>query len=168
MAQKGRKPKPAMVHLLNGNPSKSSISKRFEKETDASEVRVMHIPDPPEWFDSVAKKEWERVARILIDIRILTEADLSLLEMYCQSYSRWKEAELKLNEVGSTVMEIETKNGGFYLQQRPEVSIAQKYQKLCTGIMSELGLTPSARARGVKQENEDHITPESKQFKDLI
>lgn len=168
MSTRGRKPKPAALHLLNGNPSKSSLDKRFEKETDASKIRIEEAPLAPEWLDPIARAEWRRVAELLMEIKILTEADLSALEMYCKSYSRWKNAEHELDEAGSTVMSMETKNGGTYLQQMPQVSIAQKYQTICKNWMSEFGLTPSARARGVKQEKEGDVDAVTRKFSDLL
>lgn len=161
---RGRKPKPASVHLLNGNPSKSSIEKRFEKETDATAIQIKTPPPAPDWFDDIAQEEWEKVTPLLMEIKVLTEADLSALEMYCKSYSRWKEAERTIDAVGS-IMEVG--KDGTYHQQRPEVAIATKYQKLCQGWMNEFGLTPSARARGVKADTED-INPMNHAFSDRL
>lgn len=168
MSNRGRKPKPAVVHLLNGNPSKSSLDKRFEKETDASKIRIEEAPLAPEWLDPIARGEWRRVAELLLEIKVLTEADISALEMYCKSYSRWKNAERELDDHGSTVMVMETKNGGTYMQQMPQVAIAQKYQTICKNWMSEFGLTPSARAKGVKQEKGDDVDAITKKFSDIL
>lgn len=164
MAQRGRKPKPAMVHLLNGNPSKSNLEERFARETDATSIKVKEIPLAPEWLDPIARGEWEHVAPLLMEIQVLTEADLSALEMYCKSYSRWKVAEQEMDETETVITQV-GKNGE-YVQQSPHIAIASKYQKICKDWMAEFGLTPSARARGVKQESED-LTPHNPLFKDL-
>jgi P27 family predicted phage terminase small subunit len=166
MAKAGRKPKPASVHLLNGNPGKRNLEARFDKETDASKIRVKEVPLAPEWLDITARQEWERVAPLLMDIQVLTEADLSALEMYCKSYSRWKEAERQMDAARSTIMK--TGKDGSYLQQLPQISISQKYQKICQSWMSEFGLTPSARARGLKTEDENNIDPSHEAFKGLL
>lgn len=166
MATRGRKPKPATLHLLNGNPSKRNLEERFEKETDAREIAVKEAPPAPTWLDPIARKEWERVAKLLMQLRILTEADLSALEMYCKSYSRWQEAERQMDAAKSTV--FKPNKDSSYIQQLPQVSIAQKYQKICKDWMSEFGLTPSARARGVKQESDEQVLPTEKVFKDLL
>ena len=102
------------------------------------------IPNPPEWLDKIAKEEWIRVAPELSKKKILTEADITAFEIYCKSYSRWKEAEKQMDSVGSTVF----KSGkGSYVQQLPQVAIAQKYMKLCQDFIVEFGLTPSSRGK---------------------
>ena len=163
MASRGRKPKPTHVHLLNGNPSKLNLEERSNQETDASRSRLYDIPEAPEWLDPASKAEWNRVAAELIKNGIMTELDVTALEMYCKSYSRWKEAERQMDAAKTTIMK--TGKDGTYLQQLPQVSIAQKYQKICQSWMAEFGLTPSARARGVQQRNDETPNPVNTIFK---
>ena len=59
-----------------------------------------------------------------------------------QAYARWKEAEEFLTKHGSI---IKTPNG--YLQQVPQVSIAQTNMKIMLKFSEQFGLTPSARSR---------------------
>ena len=61
---------------------------------------------------------------------------------YCQAYARWKEAEEFISKHGSI---LKTASG--YIQQIPQVSIAQQNLKQMRNFCSELGLTPSARSR---------------------
>ena len=61
---------------------------------------------------------------------------------YCQAYARWKEAELYLQEHGTT---FTTPNG--YIQQVPQVSIAQTSLKIMNTFASNFGLNPSSRSR---------------------
>ena len=51
--------------------------------------------------------------------------DMAAFAGYCQAYARWKEAEEFLTQHGSMVR---TPNG--YLQQVPQVSIAQTNMKI--------------------------------------
>lgn len=97
----------------------------------------------PSWLDKEAKKEFKRVAKLLeAENRDFTEKDIKALEAYAISYSKWKMAEQIIDEEGFT---FETENG--YIQQRPEVSIANKAQQEMRSWMKELGLTKAARAR---------------------
>ncbi len=73
---------------------------------------------------------------------VLTVADRAALAVYCQTYSRWVEAEEKL---ASTPMLLKTPSG--YVQQSPWLSVANKQMELMARYMGELGLTPVARAR---------------------
>lgn len=61
---------------------------------------------------------------------------------YCQAYARWKEAEAFITQHGSI---FQTPSG--YVQQVPQVSIAQQNLKIMQSFCSEFGLTPATRAR---------------------
>ncbi|WP_040210838.1 phage terminase small subunit P27 family, partial [Clostridium polynesiense] len=67
---------------------------------------------------------------------------------YCQAYARWKEAEEFITQHGSMVR---TPNG--YLQQVPQVSIAQTNLKILLKFCEQFGLTPSSRSRIVTGES---------------
>jgi P27 family predicted phage terminase small subunit len=100
------------------------------------------LPRCPSHLCAVARKEWRRLATPLHAAGILSLADRGALAAYCQAWARWVEAEQKLKE---TPMLIRTPSG--YAQQSPWLSIANKQLELMGRYMSELGLTPVARAR---------------------
>ena len=135
MATRGRKPKPTALKLLEGNPGKRPINE--------------HEPIPPKgtvkcptWLESEAKEEWKRLAPSLEAMGVLTQADLTAFAGYCQAYARWKEAEEFISQHGSI---FQTPSG--YVQQVPQVSIAQQNLKIMQSFCSEFGLTPATRAR---------------------
>jgi P27 family predicted phage terminase small subunit len=68
--------------------------------------------------------------------------DRAALASYCQWWARWVEAEATLDYLG---MVFTTPNG--YIQQRPEVAIAQKASDKCRAFLTEFGLTPASRSR---------------------
>lgn len=135
MTTRGRKPKPTALKLLEGNPGKRPINE--------------HEPVPPKgtvkcptWLEPEAKKEWKRLAPSLEAMGVLTQADLTAFAGYCQAYARWKEAEEFISQHGSI---FQTPSG--YVQQVPQVSIAQQNLKIMQSFCSEFGLTPATRAR---------------------
>lgn len=132
---RGRKPKPTHLKLLQGNPGKRPVNKREPKPRPIA-------PSCPSWLSAEAKKEWAVIAPELERLGLLTIIDGSALAGYCQSYARWKQAERVLDKDGFT---RETESG--FLQQRPEVSIAQKSLGLVAKFLVEFGMTPSSRAR---------------------
>jgi P27 family predicted phage terminase small subunit len=73
---------------------------------------------------------------------LLTVVDRAALEAYCESYAQWKEAMEALRENGLT---FATETG--YVQQRPEVAIANSAPKAMRAFMGEFGMTPSSRSR---------------------
>ena len=148
MAVRGRKPKPTALKQLEGNPGKRPLNE--------------HEPVPPKatvkcpaWLESEAKKEWRRLAPALESMGILTTVDLTAFAGYCQAYARWKEAEEFITQHGSI---FQTPSG--YVQQVPQVSIAQQNLKIMQSFCSEFGLTPATRSRiiangGSKEEASD-------------
>ena len=96
MAQRGRKPKPAAVKVLEGNPGKRSLNTvepKLEKKA----------PRCPSWLEDEAKKEWKRMSKQLEQLGILTEIDMAAFAGYCQAYARWKEAEEFITQHGTIV-----------------------------------------------------------------
>ena len=86
MAQRGRKPKPTAVKVLEGNPGKRGLNAGEPKPEKKA-------PRCPAWLEAEAKKEWKRMAKQMERLGILTEIDMAAFAGYCQAYARWKEAE---------------------------------------------------------------------------
>ncbi len=135
MATRGRKPKPTALKELEGNPGKRKLNDKEPKPGKKA-------PSCPKWLEDEAKKEWRRLSKKMEMMGILTEVDMAAFAGYCQAYARWKEAEEFITQHGSM---IRTPNG--YLQQVPQVSIAQTYLKVMNRFAEQFGLTPASRAR---------------------
>lgn len=131
MGARGPMKKPAILKILEGSSGK--INK---------EVKPKPIPPQcPSWLSPFAQEEWNRTAPMIEKLGLLTEVDAAAFEAYCQVYANWKEATLIIRQEGLTFV---TPNG--YVQQRPEVAIANTAAKLMRGFIHEFGLSPSARA----------------------
>ncbi|SCY25705.1 phage terminase small subunit P27 family [Alkaliphilus peptidifermentans] len=143
MATKGRKPKPTALKILEGNPGKRPLNEKEPKPEKKA-------PRCPSWLEPEAKKEWRRMSKILEELGVLTEVDMTAFAGYCQAYSRWKEAEEFLSKHGTI---FKTPSG--YIQQVPQVSIAQTYLKVMKDFCSEFGLTPASRSR-IRVDIEEH------------
>lgn len=135
MATRGRKPKPTALKKLEGNPGHRPLNNQEPKPKKK-------VPTCPEWLEEEAKTEWKRMCKILEPLGLLTEMDMTAFAGYCQAYARWKAAEEFITQHGDM---IRTPNG--YLQQVPQVSIAQTNMKIMLKFCTEFGLTPSARSR---------------------
>lgn len=135
LAQRGRKPKPTAIKMLEGNPGKRKLN--TSEPTPSKKA-----PTCPKWLDNEAKKEWRRLSKQLESLGVLTEIDMAAFAGYCQCYARWKEAEEFISKHGAIV---KTPSG--YWQQIPQVSIAQQYMKQMNKFCEQFGLTPSSRAR---------------------
>lgn len=134
MATAGRKPKPAAIKKLEGNPGKREIKEDVKGTGKA--------PKCPNWLMPDAKAEWKRLISIFESVGVIDEIDLNAFAGYCQSYARWKEAEEFLSKEG---LVFRTPSG--YVQQWPQVSIARQNKTDMLKFATEFGLTPSARTR---------------------
>ncbi|MFZ3578812.1 phage terminase small subunit P27 family [Virgibacillus sp. DJP39] len=135
MAGRGRPPKPTAIKELEGNPGKRTLNKNEPKPEKKA-------PKCPSWLEPDAKKEWRRLSKELTAMGLLTQVDMAAFAGYCQAYARWKEAEEFISKHGSI---LKTSSG--YIQQIPQVSIAQQNLKQVRNFCSEMGLSPSARSR---------------------
>src|SRR5579859_506648 len=91
---RGRKPKPSRLKILQGNPGKRPLN---DKEPQPAAGR----PSCPKALGGEARKEWNRVARALLRLGLLTHIDRAALAGYCQSWARWVFAEARLAEEGA-------------------------------------------------------------------
>jgi P27 family predicted phage terminase small subunit len=136
MSKAGRPPKPTAIKKLEGNPGKRPLP-------DDEPVFSTIIPQCPEWLSIEGKLLWKTLVPQLQAIPgLLQSVDVSALEVLCESYAQWKIASIVLQKDGQTF-----KTGNGYIQQRPEVAIANKCAKAVKDICSEFGITPSSRSR---------------------
>jgi P27 family predicted phage terminase small subunit len=132
MGSRGPAAKPNAVRVMEGkSPRKDELK------------APPGLPSAPGYLDSFARAEWRRIVPLLHAMEILTKVDRAALEAYCNAYSNMREAQMVLAKKGLTVR---TGPQG-YLQQRPEVAIANKSMALVQKLCAEFGMTPSARAR---------------------
>ena len=133
---RGRKPKPTILKVLDGNPGKRPLN-------DQEPCPSHGIPDQPDWLDAEAQAEWVRVTAELSDMGLLTLADRAALTAYCTAWSRWVEAEAMVKKFGTIVKSPEK---GFPMKS-PYLSIADQALETMRKLMVEFGLTPSSRSR---------------------
>ena len=133
---RGRKPKPTVLKLIEGNPGKRRLNDREPVPPDG-------MPDPPEFLDAEARAEWDRTSKVLADMGLLTKADRSALAAYCVAYSRWVQAEAQVAKYGTIVKSPEE---GFPMKS-PYRTVADQALEAMRKLMVEFGLTPSSRSR---------------------
>jgi P27 family predicted phage terminase small subunit len=137
MATRGRKPLPTALKILEGDRGKG------RRPLNENEPRPPKgVIKWPSWLMPEAKKEWKRLAPSLEAMGLLTIWDIDSFSAYCQAYARWREAEEFITQHGSI---FKTPSG--YVQQVPQVSIAQQNLKIMQSLAGEFGLSPSTRSR---------------------
>jgi len=103
-------------------------------------------PLMPDSLSDDAQLVWKDVVPLLEKMNVLTVVDSHALQILCETYCRWKDAEEKIRTHG-TVFPIKNDDGSVkYLQQSPFVGQANQAAKLLQSLLREFGMTPSARA----------------------
>ena len=132
---RGRKALPSNLHLLHG-------THRDDRHGGGVPVKIVN-PDPPVGLPQDAATEWRRIAPILSGYRLLSDLDLTALEMYCRVYARWLDAERRLEESGELVFRTQTG----YETQSAYLNIINQCFKQMQSLMGEFGMTPATRER---------------------
>jgi len=130
---KGRKPTPAKVTALRGNPGK-------RKKVDNAPHFDVAIPQPPDHLSADALLIWDETAREMEAKQIVTRLDEAALALYCQVY-----ADLKAHTIKARSEEefVESKRG--MMQMNPRLRYIRNLQEQLIKIAAELGITPVAR-----------------------
>lgn len=101
------------------------------------------IPRAPTWLSKDAKAEWKRIMPLLVDRRILTEADMGMVESYCVSIGRVRDTERQMQDCQDAALSIKL----FRMQDK-----AVQSARL---LAAELGLTPVSRSRPTIRDDDD-------------
>ena len=127
----------AMLHVLEGNPNnktKKELKKRLnnEKRFQVSAKNII----APAWLSTGAKKEFNRVVKLLDGTSLLIEADIAELAMYSDLLMEYKSCNTRLKKHGRE------KGGKPSADIRLKMQLSQQVDRLA----KNLGLTPAARA----------------------
>jgi P27 family predicted phage terminase small subunit len=141
MGMRGPAPKPTSIRAKEGNPGRRPLPAN-EPHPPLGE------PEVPKYLDREARREWKRLVKILLPIRVLSIADGLELANLCQAYSLLVQAH--------QAMQLASKGGGSgllmrtpagYVQQSPLLGIINGQVEIINRISREFGLTPSSRTR---------------------
>jgi P27 family predicted phage terminase small subunit len=104
---------------------------------------VDRVPSAPAWLSADAKKEWRRIMPLLVERRILTDADMGGVENYCVAIGRTREIEKLFRKAGGDI------DPRLFRMQDKAIQTARQ-------LAAELGLTPVSRSRpSIREDIED-------------
>lgn len=128
----GRRPKPAVLRDLHGNPGKRCLRNEPQGVGD--------LWDPPSWFDDEQRDQWQ-YALDRAPPGLLTGTDRAILAAWVVAACEHARA---AKEVQTTGQVIETTNSNEI--QNPSLSIMNRQATLMVRFGHELGFSPAARA----------------------
>lgn len=110
------------------------------------------IPKAPAFIGKDARAEWRRVVPLLVERRILTDADLGTLESYAIAIGTVREARRVIAREGMTFM------GASGPKRHPAVGVMNEAMGLALRLAAELGLTPVSRSRpAIRDDDHDDL-----------
>lgn len=131
----GRRPTPTHLKILAGNPGKRPLPKEEPKPEIVA-------PDPPEWLEGEALREWDRIVPELLKLKLISELDRTGVVAYCVAYDRYVSANMDIRTLGSIII---TTNGNII--QNPAVGIANTSVDIMRKFLIEFGMTPASRTK---------------------
>ncbi len=168
---KGRPRKPTALKELQGNAGHRSDDGKAELTLPAG------TPTPPEFLSPGARQEWFRLVGELSKVHgLLSPTDAAAIGIYCSYYDQWQQAEQDLPEFKKRLIDIELelavlrskriglkkREATIILLQMEELNVQygrtlnsqnlalgdrNKARRELRAYLSELGLSPAARAR---------------------
>lgn len=157
MATAGRKPKPHLQAVREGN-----VGKRPLKDSVVLPPSALREPDWMDWFPGDGPMEraratasglWRKLAPTLSrSVGLVGEQQETLVE-YCVTYARIEQGERALSVEG---MVVSTERGQV---KNAWTTILNGYRSHLRSLIGELGLSPSAATRITKPMTDDEDDP---------
>jgi len=137
---------------MSGPPPKPTAQLRLTgswrgKKRKGEPVLEISVPDPPEWLPLDAKAAWEELAVVLAPMRVVSPADAISLAQLAEYLGKWKKATIALEKYGEVIPTRDETGKVTGFRRSPYIAIQIEYGLMLRRLMSEFGLTPSARAR---------------------
>lgn len=141
MGRRGPKPAPAAI-----KEQKAPVRSRHRKKVTAAPALAPSASgSAPTWMKGEALKIFQRMAPMLRNMKLLTEADAPAFARYCKHYARWLELQKRLDKQGD-IYEIETASG-VVRRADPAFVMADRLDRMLLAIEDRFGLNPAERQR---------------------
>ena len=114
----------------------------LKPQLTAIEGGLSKVPPVPKGMLPEGREEWRRVAKQLIELNALREADLKALEHYAIAAGMVKKIQPEANEAPPILV---SKSGA--VKTHPAHTMLTRYLSIVKQYEAELGLTPVSRGR---------------------
>ena len=113
-----------------------------QKASKARAVGDNVVPKCPKYLKKLARKEWNRVIKLLFENGTISGLDLAIIAAYCDTFQNWVIATREVEKSGL----LRTPNGHPF--PNPWHNIQRKERDVLLKLAQELGLSPKQRAKG--------------------
>jgi P27 family predicted phage terminase small subunit len=136
-----RPAKTAQQHFIEGTVSKAA--KALESVYEGGRPKI------PGHLSPVARTEFKRACKILLDRATATPGDFVVLSLYAEVYARWVAAKKQLGDEFIVVTTVTDNHGKEHTVERPTplIKVVENAESKMLALAKSLGLTPDARDR---------------------
>jgi P27 family predicted phage terminase small subunit len=153
VATPGRKPKPALAVVKEGNPGKRRV-----KDSAKLPPSALREPDWSDMLDKSVAAEasalWRQLAPTLSRAVGLVGEQQVTLEEYCITVARIRQGERAITRDG---MVVDGAMGG--VVKNPWTTVLNQYRSHLRSLTGELGLSPASATRITRPESSDDDDP---------
>ena len=148
-------PTPSVIKLIQGYPGK-----RGKNKSEPKPKVPARVPSAPPYLGEIAVEEWQRIAKPLHDLGLLTELDITTLAAYCDAFEDWVTAKKHLDKWNK--LHLDSKNIIFSAKSKvskphPYLAMRDNARRDLFRFAAEFGMTPSTRTR-ISVPRKDHAT----------
>lgn len=139
---RGRPAKPMALKQLDG--TRTHRADRPDQPAPGEEPQtreLVELGEPPKFLGEYGEDEWYRVGPLLIEARLLTEADLAAFATYCMTLNVLIESKKAIDRDGMTI------EGKYGKVRNPALASFASATSALTSLAAQFGMTPSSRAR---------------------
>ncbi len=145
----GRPRKPLALKIAEGDPTRVGMKKLARLAAEEQERFAPGEPRMPNGLSQGARREWRKLVPLLVQSRVLSEADGQALALLCEDLALASDARLAVQKEGLRVQ------NGDGLKIHPLLTVIDKVSARVSAGLREFGLTPASRSRVMTTQGSD-------------
>lgn len=142
----GRNKKPAgLVNMKTAKISKAELEerKKSEEQLKGSNDRINEVP---KWLCKLGRREYIKLVNDLKSSDILTNVDVPVVAIVADAYAKMYQLNEVLKKEGLFITKLSDR-GAENIVEHPATKLYKQYNAIYKQYLSELGLSPSSRAK---------------------
>lgn len=136
MATRGRRPKPTVDKILNGNPGRRPLNAE-----EPEPAMLSAVPRAPRGLGPGGSKIWREAVPQLMDAGLLTVLDVYRFRRYCTWTEIFEAAAADVKTRGKYLL------GESGLYPNPSINLMSQAEKALGSTEGEFGMTPASRSK---------------------
>ncbi|MFZ2905339.1 MAG: phage terminase small subunit P27 family [Cyclobacteriaceae bacterium] len=135
------------MKATSADKKKNKGTFRQNREKGFIDMELINDLAPPKELNEAARVEWNMIAPVLTEQKLLTNADRRMLTAYCIEMARYFDYNSAI-DIEGPMLELKDKKGKVVnYMKNPLCDLAAKSLQAATSIAASFGLTPFSRGK---------------------